>query len=83
MTVSSRYGTSSLARAGSMSSDSMPHERDEAIRRVSSCMRSGVRATSMPPLCVNTPSSWYWAIESSVTAVISFEWSVGKMKFEA
>ncbi len=54
---------------------SMPHERAEAMRRVSSCMRSGVRATSMPPDCVKTPSSLYWRTLSSVSAVISLLWS--------
>ncbi len=83
ITLSSRYGTSALTPAGSSSSDSMPHDRDDAIRRVSSCIRSVVRATSMPPLCVKTPSSWYWTTLSSVSAVISLEWSVGKMKFDA
>ena len=36
------------------------------MRRVSSWTRSGVRATSMPPLSVKTPSSWYWRTLSSV-----------------
>ena len=44
-------GTSSLTSAGvSSSAASIPHELDEAIRRLSSSIRSGVRATSMPPL---------------------------------
>ena len=46
-------------------------------------MRSSVRATSMPPLSVKTPRSLYWRTLSSVSAVISLEWSTGKMKFEA
>ena len=62
---------------------STPHDFDEATRRVSSCIRAGVRATSMPPLWVKTPSSLYWLTLSSVKAAISFEWSVRKMKFEA
>ena len=49
----------------------MPHERDEAIRRLSSSIRSGVRATSMPPLCVKTPISLYCVTLSTVSAVIS------------
>ena len=54
-------GTSSLTRSGEMSSaGSMPHDFDDVIRRVSSCIRSGVRATSMPPVIVKTPSSSYW-----------------------
>ena len=69
--------------AGVTSSASMPHERDDAIRRLSSSIRSGVRATSIPPLCVKTPSSLYWLTLSSVRFVISREWSVRKMKFEA
>ena len=61
----------------------MPHERDDAIRRLSSSIRSGVRATSIPPLWVKTPISLYWSTLSAVSAVISREWSVRKMKFEA
>jgi hypothetical protein len=77
-------GTSSLTRCELTSSaGSMPHDFDDVIRRVSSCMRSGVRATSMPPVIVNTPSSSYWRTLSNVNAVISFEWSVRKMKLEA
>ena len=77
------YGTSSLIRAGVISSDSMPHEWAEASRRLSSSIRSGVRATSIPPLWVKTPSSLYWRTLSSVNAVISLEWSARKMKFDA
>ena len=62
---------------------SMPHEWDEAIRRLSSSIRSGVRATSMPPVSSYTPSSRYWRALSSVNAVISLEWSVRKMKLLA
>ena len=46
-------------------------------------MRSSVRATSMPPHLVKTPSCWYWRTLSTVSAVISLEWSTGKMKFDA
>ncbi len=66
-----------------MSSDSIPHAFEAASRRFSSSIRSGVRATSIPPLCVKTPSSWYCLTLSSVSAVISLEWSVVKMKFDA
>ena len=78
------YGTIALTSArGRRSSDSIPHERDDAIRRLSSSIRSGVRATSMPPLWVKTPISLYCSTLSAVSAVISREWSVRKMKFEA
>ncbi len=53
----------------------MPHDVPEATRRVSSCIRSLVRATSMPPERMKTPSSLYWRTLSIVSAVISFEWS--------
>ncbi len=77
-------GTSSLISAGVTSeTPSMPHDLAEAMRRRSSCIRSSVRATSMPPLWVKTSSSRYWRTLSSVSAVISLEWSTGKMKFEA
>ena len=46
-------------------------------------MRSLVRATSIPPLIVSTPSSSYCLVVSRVSAVISLLWSTGKMKFEA
>ena len=61
----------------------MPQAAAEATRRVSSCSRSSVRATSTPPDSTKTPSSTYWRMLSSVSAVISFEWSTGKMKLEA
>ena len=77
-------GTFCLTCAGvSSSTGSMPHDFDDVTRRVSSCIRSGVRATSIPPVWVNTPSSRYWRTLSRVNAVISFEWSVRKMKLEA
>ncbi len=66
-----------------MSSESVPHDAEDAIRRLSSSIRSGVRATSIPPLLVNTPSSWYCRTLSRVNAVISLLWSVGKMKLDA
>jgi hypothetical protein len=44
-------GTISLTSAGVRRRvSSIPHEWDEAIRRFSSSIRSGVRATSMPPV---------------------------------
>ena len=55
----------------------MPHDFPDAIRRLSSSIRCGVRATSIPPLWVNTPSSRYCRTLSSVNSVISFEWSIG------
>ena len=61
----------------------MPHDFADAIRRRSSSMRSSVRATSMPPHTVSTPSSSYWRRLSAVRSVISREWSTGKMKFDA
>jgi len=77
-------GTSSLTSAGVMILvSSIPQAFAEATRRRSSSMRSSVRATSMPPLSVNTPSSSYCRTLSSVSWVISFEWSTGKMKFDA
>ncbi len=84
MTVSSMNGTIALTSAGvSRRVPSIPHEVDDAIRRFSSSSRSGVRATSMPPHSWYTPSSRYWRALSTVNAVISFEWSVRKMKLEA
>ena len=78
------YGTSSLISAGVTSdTGSMPQDFAEAIRRRSSSMRSSVRATSIPPHSVKTPISWYWRVLSTVSCVISFEWSTRKMKFEA
>ena len=78
------YGTSSLTRAGVMiSQPSIPHAFADDMRRCSSCIRSSVRATSMPPLSVKTSHSLYCRTESAVSCVISFEWSTGKMKFDA
>src|SRR6185436_4855577 len=77
-------GTISLTSAGVRSrAPSMPHDADDAIRRSSSFIRSWVLATSMPPVSSYTPSSRYWRALSTVKAVISLEWSVRKMKFEA
>ena len=48
---SSTNGTISLISAGVTSeAPSIPHDAADAIRRCSSCIRSSVRATSMPPL---------------------------------
>ena len=78
------YGTSSLISAGVTSdTGSMPHAFAEAMRRRSSSMRSSVRATSMPPHSVKTSISRYCRTLSSVSCVISFEWSTRKMKFDA
>ncbi len=78
------YGTSSLISAGVTSrAESTPHDFADAIRRRNSSIRSSVRATSIPPHSVLTPISTYWRCDSSVSCVISFEWSTGKMKFEA
>ena len=77
-------GTSSLTSAGVTSEQpSMPHDAADAMRRRSSSIRSSVRATSIPPHTVMTPSSVYWRTLSAVSAVISREWSTGKMKFDA
>ena len=65
------YGTIALTCSGVTSSASIPHERDDAMRRLSSSIRSGVRATSMPPLWVKTPNSLYWLTLSTVSFVIS------------
>src|SRR4051794_14221882 len=77
-------GTSSLISAGVTSRHpSTPHDFADAIRRRSSSRRSSVRATSIPPHSCSVPASRYCFIESSVSCVISFEWSTGKMKFDA
>jgi hypothetical protein len=78
------YGTSSLISAGVTSdTGSMPHDFADAILRRSSSMRSSVRATSIPPHSVKTPISLYCRVLSTVSWVISFEWSTRKMKFDA
>jgi hypothetical protein len=56
---------------------STPHDFADAIRRRSSSMRASVRATSSPPDSISVPVSRYWRIDSSVSWVISFEWSTG------
>ena len=61
----------------------MSHDRADVMRRRNSSSRSSVRATSMPPHVVFTPSSTYWRWLSSVSSAISLLWSVGKMKLEA
>ena len=61
----------------------MPQARAEVMRRRNSSMRASVRATSMPPQVVLTPSASYWRWLSRVSMAISRLWSVGKMKFEA
>ncbi len=84
ITPGSMYGTRSTTPSGVSSSVSgSPHEVADDSRRFSSSSRSSVRATSTPPLTVSTPSSSYWRALSFVSAVISFEWSTGKMKLEA
>ena len=83
MTDSSRYGTSLFTSPGVTSSAGIPQDLAWLHRRRSSIIRSGVRATSMPPLWVNTPRSWYWAVLSVVRSNIIFEYSIGKMKLEA
>ena len=79
----SRNGTFSWTNSGLTSSASIPQAFAEDIRRRSSSIRSSVRATSKPPDWVKTPISWYCSTESSVRSVISREWSVRKMKFDA
>ena len=84
ITDSSMNGTSSFTSAGVTSlTSSTPHDFADAMRRRNSSIRSSVRATSMPPLSISVPAASYWRIESSVSWVISFEWSTGKMKFDA
>ena len=61
----------------------MPHALAAVHRRCSSAIRAGVRATSMPPLQVNTPSAWYCSVLSRVSSIIILEYSMGKMKLEA
>ena len=61
----------------------MPHDLAWLHRLRSSIIRSAVRATSIPPLSVNTPRSWYCAVLSVVSSNIIFEYSIGKMKLDA
>ena len=83
ITDSSRYGTSLPASAGVSIAAGIPHALAAEQRRRSSAMRSAVRATSIPPLWVNTPSSWYCSVLSRVSSIIILEYSIGKMKLEA
>jgi hypothetical protein len=76
-------GTFSLISAGVSRCPSTPQDVAEDMRRRSSSIRSSVRATSIPPHSVFTPISMYCRCDSSVSCVISFEWSTGKMKLEA
>src|ERR1700733_7634157 len=61
----------------------MPPALALVTRRLSSCIRAGVRATSMPPDSVKTPRSLYCSVESLVSSNISLEYSIGKMKLDA
>ena len=61
----------------------MPHALADVIRRLNSSIRSGVRATSMPPHVEFMSIATYWRWLSSVSSAISLLWSVGKMKLEA
>ena len=61
----------------------MPQALAWVVRRRSSCIRSWVRATSMPPDSVKTPSALYCSVESLVSSSISREYSIGKMKLDA
>src|SRR6266568_4728758 len=83
ITDSSRYGTSLATSAGERCLAGIPHALAAEPRRRSSSIRSAVRATSIPPLSVNTPSAWYCSVLSRVSSIIIFEYSIGKMKFEA
>jgi len=69
--------------AGVSSAAGIPHALAAVHRRRNSAMRSAVRATSIPPLWVNTPSAWYCSVLSRVSSIIIFEYSMGKMKLEA
>ena len=69
--------------AGEMSWAGIPHALAAEQRRRSSAIRASVRATSMPPLCVNTPRAWYCSVLSRVSSIIIFEYSIGKMKLDA
>ena len=60
ITLSSMKGTRSFTSAGVRSeTGSTPQDAAETTRRRSSSMRSSVRATSIPPHVVRTPSSSY------------------------
>src|SRR5215469_9399225 len=83
ITDSSRYGTSLPISAGVGTAARIPHALAALHRRRSSAMRSAVRATSIPPLWVNTPRAWYCSVLSRVSSIIIFEYSIGKTKLEA
>src|SRR6266536_3068760 len=76
-------GTSLATSAAERSRLSMPHALPAEARRRSSCCRACVRATSIPPLVVNTPSASYCSVLSRVSSIIIFEYSIGKMKLDA
>ena len=60
ITDSSMNGTSSFTCAGVISeTPSIPQAFADDMRRRSSCMRSSVRATSMPPHSISVPASLY------------------------
>ena len=71
MTSPFTNGAFSTTSAGDSSSASMPQTRAEVIRRRSSSMRASVRATSMPPQVVLTPSAAYCRWLSRVSIAIS------------
>ena len=76
------YGTSSLISAGVTSdTGSMPHDLAEAIRR--QLLHALLGAGHLDAALVKTSSSRYCRTLSSVSCVISFEWSTRKMKFDA
>ncbi len=64
-------GTSSLISAGLTSRACMSQFLAELMRRRSSSIRSGVRATSMPPQVTLTPIASYWRWLSMVSIAIS------------
>ncbi len=83
MMSSLMYGTSSLTSSGVSISAFSPHAFADCIRRWSSCMRSSVRATSMPPDSLKQSISSYISMDRRVRWVISFECSTGIRKFDA
>jgi hypothetical protein len=79
----SMYGTSAPTWAGVRSSESMPQLWASCRRRRSSCIRSGVRAISMPPVRVNVPwssNSWMLSIDQ---IDVWREWSTANVNDEA
>ena len=83
MTSSFMKGTCSFTSAGERRWASMPQALAEVIRRLSSSMRSSVRATSIPPESTERFKSRYWLALCSPSKAISLLWSTGKIKFEA